>query len=80
MSINKVIEAIEHDAFSRVMNPSEDGFDGQADIEVFSGGNRWAICPYCQKKAIKILPETKAHMLPHKCKNSKCEKEFIINV
>lgn len=29
MSVSKVIEAIERDAFSRFMNPPEDGFDGR---------------------------------------------------
>lgn len=80
MSISKVIESIEHDTFSRVMNPPEEGFDGQADIRVLPDGSRWAVCPWCDKKAVKILPETKTHMLPYKCKNSKCQRDFIINV
>ena len=79
-NMSKVIESIEHDAFSQVMNPPKDGFDGQADIRVLPDGSRWAVCPWCDKKAIKILPETKIHMLPHKCKNSKCQRDFIINV
>ncbi|PJJ27801.1 hypothetical protein [Lacrimispora celerecrescens] len=80
MSISRVIESIERDAFSRSMNLPENGFDGQADVKVFPDGSRWATCPWCDKKAIKILPETKIHMMPYKCKNSKCEKEFIINL
>ena len=66
--------------FEKVMNPPEEGFDGQANIRVFIDGSRWAVCPWCNKKAIKILPETKTHMLPYKCKNSKCQRDFIINV
>lgn len=66
--------------FEKAMNPPEEGFDGQADIKVFPDGSRWAICPYCHKKAIKILPVTKISMLMFKCKNSKCKKRFFINV
>lgn len=65
--------------FEKCMNPPEDGFDSVADIKTFPDGRRWAVCPYCQKKALKILTETKVHMLPYKCKNSKCAKGFTIN-
>lgn len=41
------------------------------------GGSRWVICPYCGKKNIKLLPETKIHALPLKCKNTHCRKNFI---
>lgn len=52
----------------------------QASIEVDEGGNRWAACPHCNKKAIQLLPETKISMLPYVCKNNKCPvKKFIIN-
>lgn len=80
MSISRVIESTEHDVFSRAMNPPEEGFDGQAEIKVFPDGSRWAICPYCQKKTIKILPETSVYMLPYKCRNNKCRSEFFINL
>lgn len=66
--------------FSRTMNPPEDDFDGQADMKFFSDGSCWAVCPWCNKKAVKILPETKIYKMPHKCRNSKCGKEFIVNV
>lgn len=66
--------------FEKSMNPPEDGFDGQADIRVLPDGSRWAVCPYCGKKAVKILPETRIHMMPYKCKNSKCQRDFIVNV
>jgi len=79
MSISRVIEAIEHDAFSRVMNPPEEGFDGQADIKVFSDG-KWVVCPYCRKKQLKINSNTKVEKMPYICKNNKCKREFIINV
>lgn len=75
-----VIESIEHDAFSRCMNPPQDGWDGVADVKTFSGGERWCVCPYCGKKAVKVLIDTKAYKVPHKCRNNKCGKEFIINL
>lgn len=80
MSISKVIESIEHDAFSRVMSPPKDGFDGQADIKMFPDGSRWALCPYCQKKALKIMPDTRIYKLLFRCRNNKCKKEFLINI
>lgn len=66
--------------FSKCMNPPEEGFNGQADIKTFSDGSRWAVCPWCGKKAIKIMAETKILKLPYKCRNSKCRNRFIINV
>lgn len=65
--------------FEKSMNPPEDGFDGQADIEVFPDG-KWVVCPYCTKKQFKIDPDTKIKKMPYKCKNSKCRKEMIVNV
>lgn len=61
--------------FSKAMNPPEDGFDGQADIKA-----GWIICPYCQKKQFKVNSDTKIERMPYKCKNSKCRKEFIVNL
>lgn len=62
------------------MNPPEDGWNGIADIKIFPDGTRWIVCPFCQKKAIKILPDTKIHNMPYKCRGSNCRKEFIVNV
>ena len=62
------------------MNPPEP-HNGQAYIEYdLRTGQKWAHCPYCGKKAIKILPETKIHNMPYKCRGSNCRKEFIVNV
>lgn len=80
MSISRVFESIERDAFSCSMNLPENGFDGQADIKVFPDGSRWAVCPWCGKKAVKIMPETKIYELLFKCRNNKCKKEFMINI
>jgi hypothetical protein len=80
MSISKVIEAIERDSFSRIMNSPEDGFGGQADIKMLPDESRWAVCPWCGKKAVKIMPKTKIFELLFKCRNNKCKKEFMINI
>lgn len=79
MSMADVINSIEHDAFRRCMNPPEEGFDGVADIKIFLDGSCWAVCPWCGKKAVKILSETKISKMPYKCKNSKCGRTFIVN-
>lgn len=80
MSMRDVINTIEHDAFFRCMNLPQDGFDGQADIKTFPDGNRWAVCPYCGKKVLKILPETRIENLTMKCRGSNCKKDFYVTV
>ena len=69
-----------YDDFQEHMNSPEDGFDGIADIKTFPDGSRWAVCPWCGKKAVKILPETRIFKMPYKCKNSKCRKDFTVHV
>lgn len=61
------------------MNLPEAGWDGIADTRRFDDG-LWIVCPYCFKKQIKILPDTKIHKMPYVCKGSKCKKEFLVNV
>ena len=61
------------------MNPPVDGWDGIADAKQFEDG-LWVICPWCGKKNLKILPETKIHKMPYRCKGSKCKKRFLVNV
>ena len=80
MNMSDVINSIEYNAFQRCMNPPESGFNGIADARIFPDGNRWVVCPWCGKKAVKILPETRILKMPYKCKNSKCRKEFIVHV
>lgn len=80
MSMRDVIETIEHDAFAKVMNVPEDGFDGQAEVRTFTDGSRWVICPWCGKKALKILPETRIENLTMKCSGSNCKKYFDVTV
>lgn len=74
-----MIEALKQIGAEFPMNPPEEGWDGTADIKTFPDGNRWAVCPHCGKKAVKILPETRIHNMPWKCKGSNCGKEFLIN-
>ena len=69
-----------YDDFQEHMNPPEDRFDGIADIKTFPDGSRWAVCPWCGKKAVKILPETRIFKMPYKCKNSKCRRDFTVHV
>lgn len=71
---------IAQDKFRHCMNPPEDEFDGIAAVKIFPDSSRWAVCPWCGKKAVKILPETRILKMPYKCKNSKCRKEFIVHV
>lgn len=80
MAIREVIEAMEQDDFSKCMNPPELGWDGIARTKIFPDLSEWAICPFCGKKAIKILPETKMQKVPWMCRNNKCKKKFFINV
>lgn len=80
MSMREVIESMEHDDFSKCINPPEHNLDSVADIKIFPDLSQWVVCPFCGKKAIKILPDTKIHKMPYKCKGSKCQKEFLVNV
>lgn len=80
MAMREVIETIELDAFSKCMNHPEDKWDGVAELKIFSDLSQWVVCPFCGKKAIKVLPDTKIHKMPYKCKGSKCQKEFLVNV
>ena len=79
MNMRDVIESIEHEAFSRCMNPPESGFEGQADIKTFPDGTTWIVCPWCMKKQFKIGSDTKIEKLRYNCKNSKCKREFLVN-
>lgn len=80
MRMSDVINSIEYDAFQRCMNPPESVFDGIAGVRTFPDGNRWIVCPWCGKKVIKVLPETRIFKMPYKCKNSKCRKEFTVHI
>lgn len=71
---------IAQDKFRHCMNLPEDGFDGIASVKIFPDNSSWAVCPWCGKKAVKILPETRILKMPYKCKNSKCRKKFIVHV
>ena len=60
------------------MNPPEES-DGKAYVS-WRDGERWLYCPYCDKKQFPLLPATQIKHLLFKCKNSKCKKEFMIDV
>lgn len=65
--------------FSKVMNPPEDGFDGQADIKVDRNGLKWVYCPWCHKKHFPVNNGAKIYSLEYQCRNSKCKKIFVVN-
>ena len=77
MSIKSALES-EGINFSEYMNPPEP-WNGQALIRNIKG-QVWATCPFCQKKALLIHPNTKIQHLKLKCKGSNCKKEFEVNV
>lgn len=52
----------------------------QAKIEKLLDGFYWAICPHCNKKALKLQPKTEMKNYLHRCQGSKCKREFWINV
>lgn len=79
MSISKVIEAIERDSFSRIMNSPEDGFNGQADIRTNAQGQKWVYCPWCDKKHFPLNQEAVIKDFHYQCRNSKCKRIFIVN-
>ena len=61
------------------MNPPEDGWNGIADIKTFPDGTRWAICPYCGKKAFPISEGAEIRNQEFQCRGSSCKKKFIVN-
>jgi len=71
-------QMVSEDDFKQYM--SHPAWDGIAEITKYPNGESWICCPYCKLKLIKVLPETKIHMMPYKCKGSKCKGEFIVNV
>ena len=77
MSIKSALESEGID-FSEYMNPPEP-WNGQALIRNING-TKYACCPFCQKKALLISPETKIQHLKLKCKGTSCKKEFEVNV
>ncbi|MFR3727657.1 hypothetical protein [Lacrimispora sp.] len=66
--------------FEKVMNPPEDGFDGQANIEIDSNGIKWVYCPWCHKKHFPINKRAKIQGLRYQCRNSNCKRIFIVNI
>lgn len=77
MSIKSALESEGID-FTQMMNPPEP-WNGQALLRIING-KTWVCCPFCQKKALLIRPNTKIQNLPLKCKGSNCKKEFEVNV
>lgn len=51
-----------------------------ADTKIFPDGAKWVVCPYCRKKAVKVLEDTRIYHMPFRCHGSNCKKDFIVNV
>lgn len=77
MSIAEVIQEMSGRDFSEFMNAPT--WNGEAEIKECKDG-KFVTCPFCHKKLIKILPDTKIHKMPYICKSSKCKQTFIVNV
>lgn len=77
MSMTEVIQEMSGRDFSEFMNAQT--WNKEAEIEKFDDG-LWVICPFCYKKLIKILPDTKIHKMPYVCRGSNCKQTFIVNV
>lgn len=80
MSLSKVIESIEHNSFSRAMNPPKEGFNRQADIRTNDYGQKWVYCPWCDKKHFPVNKGAKIQNFQYQCRNSKCKEIFNVNV
>lgn len=52
----------------------------QAEIKRYPDGSRWANCPWCGKRALKLQPSTVITDYLHKCHGSNCHKEFSVYV
>lgn len=77
VSMTEGIQEMSERSFEEFMNVPT--WNGEAETKRFNDG-LWVICPFCQKKLIKILPDTKIHKMPYICKASKCKQTFIVNV
>ncbi len=77
MSMTEVIQEMSGRDFSEFMTVPT--WNSEAETKKFKDG-KWVICPFCNKKLIKILPDTKIHKMPYICKASKCRQSFIVNV
>ena len=79
MSMREVIESIEHDAFSKCMNPPVESNEAYIQYDYKTKQN-WVHCPYCGKKQFPIGEDTFIENLIQKCKASGCKKEFVVTV
>lgn len=77
MSMAEIIQEMSGQSFEKFMNAPT--WNGEAETKEFKDG-KWVTCPFCGKKQIKILPDTKIHKMPYICKASKCRQSFIVNV
>lgn len=80
MSMTEIIEQISDGKMKEFMNlPIES--DGRTYIQRnFKDGKDYIHCPYCGKKQFPVQKNTRIENLLYQCKNSKCKREFKIDL
>lgn len=80
MSMTEIIEQISDGKMKDFMNPPVES-DGRAYIHRnFKDGRDYTHCPYCGKKQFPVQEDTRIENLLYQCKNSKCKREFKIDI
>lgn len=78
MSMTEIIKQISEEKMTEFMNPPVES-DGRAYIN-FKDGKDYVHCPYCGKKQFPVQEDTRIENFMYQCKNSKCKKEFRIDL
>lgn len=80
MSMTEIIEQISDGKMKEFMNPPVES-DGRAYIErSFKDKKDYIHCPYCGKNQFPVQADTRIENLLYQCKNSKCKREFKIDL
>lgn len=80
MSMTEIIEQISDGKMKDFMNPPVES-DGRAYIQRnFKDDKDYIHCPCCGKRQFSIQKDTRIENLLYQCKNSKCKREFKIDI
>lgn len=80
MSMTEIIERISDGKMKDFMNPPIEP-DGLAYVQRnFKDDKDYVHCPYCGKKQFPVQKNTRIENLLYQCKNSKCKREFKIDL
>ena len=80
MSMTEIIEQILDGKMKEFMNPTIES-DGRAYIQRnFKDDKDYIHCPCCGKRQFSIQKDTRIENLLYQCKNSKCKREFKIDI